>query len=99
MVRIESDLVCFICFAVLGVVIGVVIIDLFLKKSIINKTTSEEKVYAAATVVGLVGFILFEVLGRELLPYVSIFFIFCSIGMVTRAFIINHSHGLLKTAD
>jgi len=103
MTSIEFDFICFICFAIFGLVIGIIVADIFFKKLIIRNSISVDIIYFISAVISIFGFMFFEVLGKEALPYVSILFVFCAIGMIARTFIISHSHGMVgnkqKTAN
>ena len=96
MTSIEFDFICFICFAIFGLVIGIIVADIFFKKLIIRNSISVDIIYFISAVISIFGFMFFEVLGKEALPYISILFVFCAIGMMTWVFIISHSYKILE---
>jgi len=91
MIKIGFDLICLICSSGFGLLIGVLIVELFFKERIMKQVTSDE-INGLAILIGFVGLSIFEVLGPDKLIYVSVIFSFMSIGMVTWAFIIKHIH-------
>ena len=91
MIKIGFDLICLICSSGFGLLIGVLIVELFYKKSILQQKTADE-INGIAILIGFVGVGIFEVLGPDKLEYVSILFISCTIGMMTWEYIIRHIH-------